>query len=179
MGAFTDDGVRIASTSGSHKYGVLRVWDVASGRELERLPVGDRAVVSCDFSADGRLLYGVADGGSAHLWVVSSPWDRRGATRAAICAETARRVAVEERGTFGAFPHQVKSCALSPDGATLATAGGDQTVRLWEVATGRERCHWEGDAPMTACAWRPHDNLLVVGDELGTLHWLRALNVWG
>lgn len=34
-------------------------------------------------------------------------------------------------------PDSINAIALSPDGAKLATAGGDWTVRLWEVNTGK------------------------------------------
>jgi WD40 repeat protein len=34
--------------------------------------------------------------------------------------------------------------AFSPDGKTLASAGDDQSVKLWDVATGQERASLRG-----------------------------------
>ena len=38
----------------------------------------------------------------------------------------------------------VLSVSFSPDGQTLASASGDETVRLWEVATGQQKATLEG-----------------------------------
>ena len=41
------------------------------------------------------------------------------------------------RDTLKGHTSLVLSVAYSPDGKTLASGGGDQTIKLWDVATGK------------------------------------------
>src|SRR5262249_49195227 len=67
----------------------------------------------------------------------------------------------------------VTTMGFTPDGKTLATAGGfDKTIILWDVAAGKERAilkrHTE---PIRSLAVSPEGKTLASGDWKGTIKW--------
>ncbi|MBT9156007.1 MAG: hypothetical protein DDT37_00982 [Firmicutes bacterium] len=60
----------------------------------------------------------------------------------------------------------VDSVSFSPDGRLLASGSKDQTVRLWEVSTGKELSILRGhEDPVSPVAFSPDGRLLASGSE--------------
>jgi hypothetical protein len=56
---------------------------------------------------------------------------------------------------------EVTGVAFGPDGRLLATAGADQTARIWDTTTGEERIRFVHDDGVTAVAFGPDGHLLA------------------
>jgi len=181
---------------------VCCLWEVASGRELRRLPLHD-FVCALRFSPDSKQLVTGSDDRQGRLWDIKTGTELRSFTgtkegiwclafspdgkllvigeRSALRiweTETGKllrqlgsgpsSLAFTPNGSFvvtgenggisfwesatgkGRFRLQeprmggVFDLAFAPDGRTLATATWDGQVRLWEMATGRIRCIFNG-----------------------------------
>ena len=111
--AFSPDGRTIVSGSNDK---TIKLWDVASGRELRTLKVKDR-VYSVAFSPDGRMIASGSNDKTIKLWDAASGQELR---------------------TLEGHAVYVMSVAFSPDGQTIASGSADKTIKLWDAASGQE-----------------------------------------
>jgi WD40 repeat protein len=100
------------------EYDALRVGDMATGRQLLKLPFEGGAVFT--FSADDRL-FAVAGADGIRLWETAS-WKEVGSIKAC------------DPGTVPPGHAFATSLAFSPNGRTLATGHADSTILLWDAA---------------------------------------------
>jgi WD40 repeat protein len=71
------------------------------------------------------------------------------------------------RTTLTGHTGPVTAVAFSPDGTHLATTSHDQTARIWDTATGAPRAALRVDAPLTGCAWHPHEPVIALAGNAG------------
>jgi WD40 repeat protein len=98
----------------------LRLWDVASGRELPRSWLHESVLgflSAAAFSPDGRFVLSASSDGTMKLWIV--------ATGAML-------------HTFTGHTDDVTSVAFSPDGRFALSGSRDGTARLWRTDARRE-----------------------------------------
>src|SRR5262249_54428654 len=65
--------------------------------------------------------------------------------------------------TLQGHTSSVHSVAFSPDGKTLASGSGDETIKLWDVATGKEQATIKGHSDVDSVAISPEEGTLAAG----------------
>lgn len=135
--AFSPDGSLLA-VGGSD--GFARLWVIASGELLAKLPHGAGSqVLAAAFSVDGSLL---ATGGGIHPATEGGPFLFQDTTiylwDVAALQNGAGAVAARPAGPWQLDGHldAVTGLAFSASGAALVSTGADGTFRIWGVKAG-------------------------------------------
>jgi WD40 repeat protein len=200
--AFSHDGTRLAAGFGrpglhDPDYDqVVKVWDVASGRELRTLTGLKNTVPMMAFAPDDRTLAAACHDGTVRLWSTAT-WDELRTLRgpapwqSLAFAPDGRTLAagVESSGLIRLWDaasgralrdlrghaSEVGDLSFAPDGRTIASASSDRTVKLWDLATGRELSTLRSQKGGTAAAAFAPDGLtLATSSSEGVRLWEAA-----
>jgi WD40 repeat protein/uncharacterized caspase-like protein len=138
--AFSPDGRTLASGSQDH---TIKLWDVASSRELRTLTGHTDWVTSVVFSPDGRTLASGSHDGTIKLWDAANGRELR---------------TLINRNSW------VLSVAFTPDGRTLVSGNSNHGIKLWDVASGRELRTLDGHTGwVVSVAFSPDGRTSAVG----------------
>jgi eukaryotic-like serine/threonine-protein kinase len=157
--AFSPDGLRALSGGDDQS---MRLWDATTGKELACFRGHTARVSSVAFSPDGLSAVSGSDDKTARLWSLPET------------VSPAEKANPEEKDAeirrFEGHTETVFALAFTAYGKTLASAGKDNAVRLWDAATGKERAILEGHTgTVFAVAFSKDGTLLASSDIWGTV----------
>lgn len=141
-------GARLMTFSEDQK---VRVWDGKTGECLKTLTLPTKLALQAALSPDRQTI---ASGSlDCTIWLCDLYGD---------CLRT-----LHGHTTW------VRFVAFSPNGSFLASAGGDRTIKLWQVVTGACLHTFQGHiSPVHCVAFHPHRPILASGS------WDRTVRIW-
>jgi WD40 repeat protein len=162
--AVTPDGKRLVSASAD---GSLMLWDLAHGREIVTLGQHELPVRAVAVTPDGKHAVSASADKTLAVWDLERVLEPD-----PDVAQATRPGGVRVLAGHGAG---IRAVAVTPDGARVLSASLDQTIKLWDLATGQVLATFTADGALDACAVSPAGTVFVAGDRHGRLHVLELV----
>jgi WD40 repeat protein/serine/threonine protein kinase/DNA-binding XRE family transcriptional regulator len=150
---WSPDGARIASQGLT---GWVRVWDVATGKELFTFQTNEDLSEPMSWSPDGSKIATCA------VPQIIQIWDAR--TGKPIIGGFVNNTT---NLTFEDFIPFCLTTAWSPGGEQIVTTSWDGSVMVWDAGTGEKRLSFTGHGQPTGAAWSPNDKRIATSDNSG------------
>jgi WD40 repeat protein len=169
--------------------GTVRVWHIASGKQVRSFRASRHAVWSIAITPDGKRALTAGAGRTLGLWNIDGREVRYltghgdDVSQLALSADGTRAISGsrdttvrlwdvttgQELWRFGGHREVVSAVAISPDGR-IAVSGCGDIVRLWDAARGKELRRLEGHrGSVWALVFSPDGKRLVSGSTDGAL----------
>jgi WD40 repeat protein len=165
------------------KDGVIRLWNVHTGRLVSTFPSGAR-LTSVAMSGNSRLVAGGGVDGSVHLWDVQRhrqalfpvggpvsmvSFSPNSGLLLAVSGKEARLFVVANGSVRGRFRHgaRITSAVFSPTGRLVATTSLDHSARLWRSDTGLPFRRFRERGAVFAAAFSPGGKLVATANSDG------------
>ena len=149
--SFSCDGKLIVCAC--NKDHTIRIYDVKTGQELQKLEGHTEGIQLAFFSPDGKRIVSASRDNTMRLWAVETG---------------------NELYKFD-LTCTVTSASFSPDGKRIVSALFDGTIQLWDVETGHELLKMERNGDLVDVDWvdsisfSPDGKRIVSGSTAGTV----------
>ncbi|HWY86881.1 MAG TPA: hypothetical protein VNX28_09160 [Gemmataceae bacterium] len=141
----------------------LSIWDTVSGQNTHSLTLPSNVTLEgASFTPDGRCLAVAINGGGAMLFELAAgaPRSHFGKTDGPTSIADPKPLIVGV-GTISIKPSPSSRLAVSPNGETLALAGPDNVLRVWDIATGKDLAAFQNAVKLTAVTFSPDGKTLA------------------
>ena len=195
-GVFSPDGKKVLTFSPDK---TLRLWDTDSGKELKKLEGHDDAVTGC-FSPDGKQVLSSSADHTIRLWDVETGKEIRrfegpkdsvipayflaGGRQVAARCDECRKFRVWETAS-GKLLREIDlselggdrwSMTASPDGRLGLVNHEDGSVRVYDLASGKEIHRYDGAPKARSFSFTADGNFAVAGSFRSGLFVFRLPN---
>ncbi len=183
---FSPGGTMLAwgSTNGS-----ITIWDVARRTEQTHIQAHSAPVRGLAFSPDSRWLASTGRDRWVRVWDVTTgaaagpAWKHPGMPRAIAFSPDGQLLAATDYGAIKVYEvttwrlrlsltgHRfwIKRLAFFPDGRTLVSGGNNETMKFWDLATGKEKTDLERKGDTEKFCVSPDGTRLALGYDDGTI----------